>query len=510
MSGQEPYPSKPLLEPLTRRDRVVLSLLAQGLSGPEIAEKLTLAVSSVKWHSKHLYAKLGVNSKKQAIARAHQLGLLSVPPVATAPEHRHNLPLQVTRFFGREAEVAQLIELLSENRLVTLSGSGGVGKTRLALRTAEEVLDDFADGVWIVELALLGDPALVPPQIATTLGVRDEPDRPLLETLAHQLRERQLLLLLDNCEHLLAVCAQVASSLLRACPQVRLLAASREPLGVPGEALLPVPSLPYPDAGVAVTVEQARDYAAVRLFLDRARLVTPDYQLSAHNVAAVAQICQRLDGIPLAIEMAAARINVLSSDQLSRRLQDVFQVLTGGSRTALPRQQTLRATIDWSYTLLSETERVLLQRLSVFAGGCTLEAAEAVGSGGEPVANPAIMQAELIGVLASLVAKSMVIADRQAGETARYHLLETIRQYAWARLVASGEAEELRRRHAEYYLELAKGPWHDRAPTWQGWLDRVDREHDNLRSAFGWSRATPSQIELSVRLAGSLLTLWDG
>src|SRR5579859_972198 len=308
MSGQEPYPTKPLLEPLTRRERDILILLAQGLSGPEIAEKLTLAVSSVRWHTKHVYAKLGVNSKKQAVARAHELGLLSAPPVATAPEprsaatlpgvpvpgssqttpssaaqpeRRHNLPLQVTRFFGREAEVAQLIELLSENRLVTLSGSGGVGKTRLALRTAEEVLDDFADGVWIVELAPLGDPALVPPQIATTLGVRDEPDRPILETLAHQLRERQLLLLLDNCEHLLAVCAQVASSLLRACPQVRILATSREPLGVPGEALLPVPSLPYPDAGLAVTVEKASDYAAVRLFLDRARLATPDYQLSS-------------------------------------------------------------------------------------------------------------------------------------------------------------------------------------------------------------------------------------
>jgi len=523
MSGQEHYPTKPLLEPLTRRERDVLYLLAQGLSGPEIAEKLTLAVSSVKWHSKHLYAKLEVNSKKQAIARAHELGLLGAPPgapvsgspqtapsPATEPESRHNLPLQVTRFFGREGEVAQLIELLGENRLVTLTGSGGVGKTRLSLRTAEEVLADFSDGVWIVELAPLADPAQVAPQIATTLGVRDEPGRPILDTLTNRLRERQFLLVLDNCEHLLAVCAQVADSLLRACPRLRLLATSREPLGVPGEALFPVPSLPYPDSGIAVTVEKVREYAAVRLFLDRARLVTPDYQLGSHNVAAVAQICQRLDGIPLALEMAAARINILSSDQLARRLQDVFQVLTGGSRTALPRQQTLRATIDWSYNLLSEPERVLLQCLAVFAGGCTLEAAEAVCSGGEPAAGQAILPEELIEVLASLVAKSMVVADRQAGEAARYHLLETIRQYALAKLSARGEAEAVRRRHSEYYLELASSSRRGPVFTFQSWLHQMEPEHDNLRAAFGWSHSTPSQIELSIRLANALLAFWDG
>src|SRR5579859_1013707 len=523
MSGQEHHPTKPLLEPLTRRERDVLYLLAQGLSGPEIAEKLTLAVSSVKWHSKHLYAKLEVNSKKQAIARAHELGLLGAPPgapvsgspqtapsPATEPESRHNLPLQVTRFFGREGEVAQLIELLGENRLVTLTGSGGVGKTRLSLRTAEEVLADFSDGVWIVELAPLADPAQVAPQIATTLGVRDEPDRPVLDTLTHQLRQRQLLLVLDNCEHLLAVCARVADALLRACPRLRLLATSREPLGVPGEALFPVPSLPYTDSGIAVTVEKVREYAAVRLFLDRARLVTPDYQLGSHNVAAVAQICQRLDGIPLALEMAAARINILSSDQLARRLQDVFQVLTGGSRTALPRQQTLRATIDWSYNLLSEPERVLLQCLAVFAGGCTLDAAEAVCSGGQPAAGPTVLPEELIEVLASLVAKSMVVADRQAGEAARYHLLETIRQYALAKLAARGEAEAVRRRHAEYYLELANTARHRPEVTFQSWLNLVEPEHDNLRAAFAWSRSTASQIQVSVRLASALLSFWDG
>src|SRR5579859_6359310 len=251
MSGQEPYPTKPLLEPLTRRERDILILLAQGLSGPEIAEKLTLAVSSVRWHTKHVYAKLGVNSKKQAVTRAHELGLLSAPPVAAAseprsaamrpgvpvsgasqtapflaarPEQRHNLPLQVTRFFGREGEVAQLIERLSENRLVTLSGSGGVGKTRLSLRTAEEVLDDFTDGVWIVELAPLSDPALVAQQVASSLGLRDDPGRPVLETLASYMRDRQLLLVLDNCEHLLDACGRLANRLLRACPGLRILA----------------------------------------------------------------------------------------------------------------------------------------------------------------------------------------------------------------------------------------------------------------------------------------------
>ena len=351
---------EPLSEALTAREREILERLAQGYTAPEIAEQLTLALSTVKWHVEHVYGKLGVNSKRQALTRAQALGLLAgsaptspaQPPASPAqpPATQHNLPVQVTRFFGREAELAHIGARLSEDHLVTLTGLGGVGKTRLALRAAEELLGDYPDGVWLVELAALSDPDLVPQQVAATLSLRDVPGRPVLETLTACLRQRQTLILLDNCEHLLDGCARLCDALLRACPGLRLLVCSREPLRVAGEVILLVPSLPFPAAGQSHSPQHIEDYASVRLFTDRARLVRPDYQVAPHNAASVAGICQRVDGIPLAIEMAAARINTLSAEQLAGRLDDAFRLLTSGSRTALPRQQTLRATIDWSYS----------------------------------------------------------------------------------------------------------------------------------------------------------------
>lgn len=363
-----------LVEPLTRREREILTFLNEGFSAPEIAEQLTVAVSSVKTHIQHLYSKLAVNSKRQAVARARELGLLETLPTAARfdppPPTRHgvigstsfqavrapssqpdsaprsNLPLQVTRFFGREREIAQLKERLAEHRLVTLTGSGGVGKTRLSLRVAEELLDDFPDGVWLVELAPLSDPALVAQQVASSMGLRDEPGRPILEALTAFLSERQALLVLDNCEHLLEACARLADTLLHACPRLRILASSRELLGNAGEAVFHVPSLPFPDPDHLPPIKELNDNVALSLFADRARLLLPDYQIGPHNAGTLARICQRLDGIPLAIEMAAARINVLTAEQLADRLDDVFRLLTGGSRTALPRQKTLRATID--------------------------------------------------------------------------------------------------------------------------------------------------------------------
>lgn len=299
-------------------------------------------------------------------------------PLRTLDVLPNNLPRQVTSFVGREREIAEVRRLLGTTRLLTLTGSGGAGKTRLSLQVAADLLDEYADGVWLTELASLSDPALVPQSVASALGVREEPGRALVETLTDWLKSRTLLLLLDNCEHLLTACAQLADTLLKACPNLHILASSREGLGITGETTYRIPSLSLPDAKEAATPESLSQYESVRLFIERAVAASPSFQVTNQNAPAVAQLCVRLDGIPLAIGLAAARIRALSVDQIAQRLDDRFRLLTGGSRTALPRQQTLRALIDWSYDLLSDEEKTLLRRLSVFAGGWTLEAAEAV------------------------------------------------------------------------------------------------------------------------------------
>src|SRR5258706_2912798 len=323
MRRREPHSAERPVEPLTRREREILALLAHGLSGSEIAEKLTLAKSSVKWHLRQLYGKLGVNSKEQAIRRAQELGLLETPgapavgkpPVTPPPALKHNLPLQVTRFFGRETEISQLKARLAEHRLVTLTGSGGVGKTRLSLATAEAVLPDFPDGVWLVELAPLSDPGLIPPPVASVLGLKEEPDRLILATLIDHLRGKRALLILDNCEHLIQASAQFADAVLRACPHVCLLASSRELLGVAGERTFPVPSLQTPEPNQDWSLEQLSHCESVRLFLDRAASTAPQFALSRDNAAAVAAVCRRLDGIPLALELAAARLRMMPVEQ---------------------------------------------------------------------------------------------------------------------------------------------------------------------------------------------------
>jgi len=300
------------------------------------------------------------------------------PPLRSLNELPNNLPQQMTSFVGREKEIAELRQWLTTSRLVTLTGAGGTGKTRLSLAVAAEVMGEFPDGVWLVELASLADPGLVPQTIATALGVREEPTRPIIQTLTDYLKSKTLLLVLDNCEHLLTACAQATETILRSSPHVRILASSREGLGVTGEHAYRVPSLTVPDPRHMPPMEKLDQYEAVRLFIDRALLVQPTFAVNNQNAPAVAQICHRLDGIPFAIELAAARVKAMSVEQISQRLNDRFRLLTGGSRTALPRQQTLRALIDWSYDLLSDKEKTLLRRLSVFAGGWTLEAAEKV------------------------------------------------------------------------------------------------------------------------------------
>ena len=418
----------------------------------------------------------------------------------------NNLPLQLTTFVGRGREKSEVGRLLAANRLVTLMGAGGAGKTRLALAVASDHVERFPDGVWLVELGQLVDPALVPRTAAAVLGVADQGEKALLPTLADALRHQRLLVILDNCEHLITAASQFAEALLRTCPEIRLLATSREALGVPGETAWRVPSLSLPDAVHAATVARLREYEAIQLFEARAKTSRPDFQLTPGNVETVAQICRRLDGIPLAIELAAARLTVLTPEQLAGKLDDRFRLLTGGSRSALPRQQTLRATMDWSYDLLSEPERSVLRRLSVFAGGCTLEAAEAVCSG-DGIESPAVLD-----LLGHLVDKSLVLTEVQEHE-ARYRLLETVRQYARDRLVESGDAGEIRRRHRDWYLalvETASPPGAD-ARTVQlelGWVNRLEREHDNLRAALEWSAGEADGAAAEIRLAAPLWRLW--
>lgn len=300
------------------------------------------------------------------------------PPLRSLDALPNNLPQQLTSFIGREKVIAEVLEIFKQTRLLSLTGSGGAGKTRLALQVAADLLDDYEDGVWMVELAALADPNLVAQSIATTIGVREEPGRPILATLTDFLKPKKVLLVLDNCEHLLSACATLCDQLLRSCPGLYILATSREGLNIAGETTYRVPSLALPDPCSPQPISDLVQVEAVRLFVERAQAAQPSFQVNEQNAASLAQLCVRLDGIPLAIELAAARVKALSVDQINQRLDDRFRLLTGGSRTALPRQQTLRALIDWSYDLLSPQEQTLLRRLSVFAGGWTLEAAEAV------------------------------------------------------------------------------------------------------------------------------------
>jgi predicted ATPase/class 3 adenylate cyclase len=434
------------------------------------------------------------------------------PPLRSLEAFRHNLPVQLTSFIGRKREMAEVKRLLAESRLLTLTGSGGCGKTRLALQVAADLLEEFPEGVWLVELAPLADPGLVPQAVASVLGLREEPGRSLTATLTDALRARSLLLVLDNCEHLLSACAQLVESLLHACPQLRVLASSREGLGIGGEQTYPVPSLSLPDPQRLPALDELQEYEAVRLFAERAGLSQPRFAVTAANAPSVVQVCRRLDGIPLAIELAAARMKALPVEKIAERLDDCFRLLTGGSRTALPRQQTLRALIDWSYNLLSEPERTLLRRVSVFAGGWTLEAAEAVCAGEAECAGappgplPGIKAWEVIDLLTSLVEKSLVMYEEQGGE-ARYRLLETVRQYARDRLLETGEAAAVRGRHRDWCLALAEraepettnwaSPAH--STTWGAWpvnrrttWQRGCSWRRTWRPAASWATKEPS------------------
>ncbi|HKV44222.1 MAG TPA: AAA family ATPase, partial [bacterium] len=351
------------------------------------------------------------------------------PPVASVDTHAHNLPHPVSSFVGRDREIAEVTRLISTSRLVTLTGAGGCGKTRLALRVAAAVLEAYPDGVWLVELAALADPALVLQSVASAVGVREVSGHPLPAAVVEHLRAKKLLLLVDNCEHLVEACAQAARTLLNACPELRVLATSQEVLGIPGEVAWRVPSLSLPDVCGDSDIRALAECEAVRLFVERAAAVQPSFVLTARSAAAVADVCRALDGIPLAIELAAARVAALPVEEIAARLNDRFALLTQGERAALPRHRTLRAAMDWSYHLLPEAERALLRRLAVFAGGWTLEAAEAV------CATDGAVGFYVLDLLTQLVLKSLVLIDQQA--PARYRFLETVRQYGLVQLAAA-------------------------------------------------------------------------
>ncbi len=422
------------------------------------------------------------------------------PPLKTLDLYRHNLPMQLTSFIGREREINELKKLIAKTRLLTLTGVGGTGKTRLALQVSADVVEDFEDGVWLVELAPLSDSALVPQAVASMLGLQEPMGRAVLDILKDYLLRKNLLLVLDNCEHLIEACAQLADALLHVAPHLNILATSREALGIAGESTYHVRSLSLPDTPQP-SPDILSQYDAVSLFIDRAVAVQPNFQVTNENAPSVAQVCTRLDGIPLAIELATARVKGLNVEQIAVRLNDRFRLLTSGSRTVLPRQRTLQATIDWSYKLLSEEERVLIRRLSVFAGGWTLEAAERV------CANEELGSDQILDLLLRLVDKSLVVADMDANEP-RYQMLETIRQYAQEKLDEAGESSLARDRHLIYFRRLAEQAKPQLISSQQlVWLDRLEIELDNIRAALSWAQEGGA-VEVGLHLATDLEMFW--
>jgi predicted ATPase/class 3 adenylate cyclase len=439
-------------------------------------------------HAEHLY---------QVVAP----GLPSEFPPVRSLDTLNNLPRGLTTFIGREREVAEIKRLLGTTRLLTLVGIGGAGKTRLAVQVAGDVMRDYGHGVWFVKLGSVTDPVMVPQAVGGTLGLREDAGRPILEALTAHLGSRHMMLILDNCEHLVGAVADLVEQLLAAAPKLQIMCTSREALGIIGETAWRVPSMSLPDPRRLPPLDEVRAAEAIRLFRDRAQAVAPGFEITDANAAAVTKICARLDGIPLAIELAASRVKVLAVEQIADRLDDRFQLLSGGSRTALPRHRTLRAIMDWSYDLLTPQEAAVLRGLAVFSDGCTLEAAEAV------CANTNASRPHVLDVLSRLVDKSLVIVNDD-GREARYRLLEIVSQYALDRLVEANEASGVRARHAAWVLEML-----DRAePQLHGpeqalWMDRLALEYDNARSAMEWA-IDRDDGETALRIACRLWWFW--
>jgi predicted ATPase len=467
----------------------------------ETVERLTAALQLAPEDADQFHA---------AVQPVRRRGSLRADAAASAREH--NLPTPVSSFIGRHHELAEVMARLEDARLLTLTGVGGCGKTRLALEVARTVVTKYPQGVWLVELGPLSDPTLVAEKVGAALSVRESPDQPLTTALISALAGRRVLLVLDNCEHVLHACAVLLDALLRGCSELRVLATSRESIGIDGEVAWRVPSLAVPGVGHAVSEVELLNNPSVQLFVERARAVQPRFALTPRDARAVIQICQRLDGIPLALELAAARIQALTAEQLAVRLDQRFRLLTGGSRAALPRQQTLQATLDWSYDLLSRSERRLFERLAVFAGGWTLEAAEAVGMG------VSLAREDVLDVLARLVRKSLVVASEAADGAAYYEMLETVRDYARQKLMARGavEATGARERHAAFYSELSahfytgtwvRGSWVGGSAGAADLRHHVEEVHENLRTALDWWLEARDPTH-GLRVALTLCEFW--
>ncbi len=447
------------------------------------------------------------------------------PPLKSLDSMPNNLPIQLTTFVGREREIEEVKLLLvpgsgqeamgagsaphpqEGTRLLTLTGPGGTGKTRLMLQVAAQLLDVYPDGVWLVELAPIADAQLVPQAVATALGIRESAGGTPTEMIIDRLRPKRTLLLLDNCEHVVERCARLVMLLISACPHLSMLASSREALGIGGEVPYRVPSLSLPEPRTVSGLDKLLEYEGVKLFVERARVAEPSFALTEQNADAVTEICRRLDGIPLAIELAAARVRVLSVEQIAARLDDRFRLLTGGSRTAMPRQQTLQAAMDWSYDLLSDDERALLRRLSVFMGGWDLEAAEAICS------TEGIQGLDVLDLLSRLIDKSLVVVEQEVegGQKVRYRLLETVRQYASVKLMETGETEPVRDTHLDYFLRLSQETEQKVTSSQaKAGLDRLEGEHDNLRAALEWSlsRGEEKAAGKALHLSGALGKFW--
>ncbi len=423
------------------------------------------------------------------------------PQSSNTPQH--NLPAPRSSFIGREREMPEIRRALSATRLITLTGAGGSGKTRLALEVARDLLEAYPDGAWLVQLAPLSEAALVPKAVAEALDVAERHGESLSDRLAEVLRNRQLLMVLDNCEHLLEASARLVDKLLDSCPRLRIMATSCEATGVEGEVRWVVPPLSVPDSRNEPSLVELESYESVRLFVERARARDPSFSLSPQDAQSVTDICLMLEGIPLAIELAAARVGTLSLEQISERLGGSLEFLTRGGRTAAPRQRTLKETLDWSHELLTEDEKKLFGRLSVFAGGWTLEAAEVVGAGG------GVEVDDILELLSGLMEKSLVVAEAIGeGDTVRYRMLEPIRQYAQEKLEERGESKDVRRRHATFFLALAEEAEPKLlTPDDLHWLQRLEVEHDNLRAAISWALES-EEVELALRLGGALGTFW--
>ena len=485
---------------LTPRELQVARLVREGLTDREIAEKLFITRRTAEWHLKQIFNKLGFNSRSQVaawVAHDQAVGLTADSPSG----HRHNLPLQLTTFVGRRNELVEIQRLLTTKRFVTLTAVGGAGKTRLALEVAGQVLDAYPDGVWLVDLTPVNDGHLVSRVFGSTLGVNERPRQPMTQTLVEHLSGQHLLLVVDNCEHVIEDCASLVDTVLRSCPGITLLATSREPLRVTGEMVWRVAPLEVPDPAVRMDLQELAECEAVGLFIDRAQLAAPGFQMSADNAPALAEICRQLDGIPLAIELAAARVGLMSPNQIASRLEDRFGFLTGGSRTGPARHRTLHAALDWSHDLLNEQERTLFRRMSVFAGSFSVEAIELVCSMDD------LEVAAITDLLGSLVDKSLVIAIDRGPGPIRFRMLDTLHQYGRERLDASGEVGQLQQCHCEFFISVAEEASPKlRSGEQHAWHQRLADDINNLRAALEWSR--PRDTKVHLRLTNALTDFW--